>query len=317
VGRKQDDRPRTGRAVHVLGTACGTLTVAAVVSALYPVPDPILRADRATATTQDDVLVLGEDWSAVDESEPSGGPLQIPTIGEGLREYDEQMEDLDAARRAEVPAAPVAPPSSDFPEPVAVEPPPPTDAPVVPEPPAVPPEVPTPAVTDPAAPPTDAPTVPEPPAVPPEATEAPPTPPVNGPPPATPTTPAPAPTDTTLSLGERYDHTDAAGNVDFSITLVAVDTALTCTSPASVPPENGQLIGLHVEVIAPQPPAEGVTAADFRFLGPDGVLTADVDTASAAACLAEGQPGPDSPVGGTVVLDVPTTDGTIVYRPEG
>jgi hypothetical protein len=124
----------------------------------------------------------------------------------------------------------------------------------------------------------------------------------------------PVPEDTTLAVGEPYDHTDAEGKVLYSITLVSVDSALTCTAPGSLPAENGHLIGLQVEVVDPEPPAEGeppsVSAADFRFLGTDDVLTADVLTASSAACLED-----DWPSGGTVVLDVPAVTGTVVYRP--
>jgi hypothetical protein len=100
---------------------------------------------------------------------------------------------------------------------------------------------------------------------------------------------------------------DAAGTVLFSITLVRIDTALACTAPGALPAENGHLVGLHVEVVAADAPAgpPPVTAADFRFLDDTGVLTADVDTDSSAACLEDG----------TVVLDVPAVTGTVVYRP--
>ena len=110
----------------------------------------------------------------------------------------------------------------------------------------------------------------------------------------------------------------AEGQVLFSITLVRVDAALTCTAPGSLPAENGQLIGLHVEVVDGEP-ATSVDAADFGFLDAAGVLTADVDTDSSAACLEDawpsGPPSPGTPVAGTVVLDVPAVTGTVVYRP--
>ena len=102
---------------------------------------------------------------------------------------------------------------------------------------------------------------------------------------------------------------DAEGTVLFSLTLVRVDTDVACTAPGALPAENGHLIGLHVEVAVPEPPAGDapppVSAADFRFLDADAVLTADVDTGSSAACLEDG----------TVVLDVPAVTGTVLYRP--
>jgi hypothetical protein len=151
--------------------------------------------------------------------------------------------------------------------------------------------------------------------------------------------------DGNLALGERYERRDADGTVLFAITVVDVDTDLTCTGPDSLPAENGHLIALHVQVLGgpvatadPQasttdgapaeqdpPPADGgpppFSAADFRFVGADDVRTADVDTGSSAACLPEatawpaGRPGPDRQAEGVVVLDVPAGPGTVVYRP--
>jgi hypothetical protein len=125
-----------------------------------------------------------------------------------------------------------------------------------------------------------------------------------------------------LAVGERYELPAADGKIAFSITVVSVDTELVCPAADSLPAENGHLVGLHAEVLAePSSSAEGgpaaaFSAADFRFLGADGVLTADVDTAGSAACLGEASAWPaGQPVQGTLVLDVPATSGTIVYQP--
>jgi hypothetical protein len=316
VSGKDSRRSGAGRAVYTLGTCCGTLAVAAVVSAVYPVPEPVLRSGGAPVTGRDDVLsALTDVWFPLDESAPVGGPLETPTIGVGLPEFDDQMEALESAREA-APRPPVR--IDDVPDPVPerLGDIPPGELPGrPPEPPLLPPvvrEPQSPAATPPA---TETPTTPAAPTAPPP-TEATPTP--TTPPPAepTPTTPPsaeeptlPPPGDTTLALGERYDHVDAAGTVLFSITLVRVDTALACTAPGALPAENGHLIGLHVEVAVPEPAAGDtpppVRAADFRFLDADAVLTADVDTAGSAACLEDG----------TVVLDVPAVTGTVLYRP--
>jgi hypothetical protein len=326
VSRQDSRRPGAGRAVSTLGTCCGTLAVAAVVSAVYPVPEPVLRSGGAPVTARDDVLsALTDVWFPLDESAPVGGPLETPTIGVGLPEYDDQMEALESAREA-APRPPT--PTDDVPDPAPgrIEELPPGELwGRPPEPPLLPPivrEPQAPAATPPATdtPTTPAPTTPPPasPTTPPPAEPTPTTPPpaeepVEEPPPAEEPVeepPLPPPGDTTLALGERYDHVDVEGTVLFSLTLVRVDTALACTATGALPAENAHLIGLHVEVAAPEPPAGDapppVSAADFRFLDADAVQTADVATDSSAACLEDG----------TVVLDVPAVTGTVVYRPD-
>jgi hypothetical protein len=301
VSRQDSRRPGAGRAVYTLATCCGTLAVAAVVSAVYPVPEPVLRSGGAPVTARDDVLsALTDVWFPLDESPPVGGPLETPTIGVGLPVFDDQMEALESAREA-APRPPVRTDDVPAPAPERIEEPPPGDLPGrPPEPPQLPPVVREPQTSA-------APSTPATPTTPPPAPPGPTTP----PPPEEPSEepPLPPPGDTTLDLGERYDHLDAEGTVLFSLTLVRVDTALVCTAPGALPAENGHLIGLHVGVAAPEPAAEGgrpvVSAADFRFLDADAVLTADVDTGSSAACLQDG----------TVVLDVPAVTGTVVYRP--
>jgi hypothetical protein len=365
---KHKARPRAaGRSVFVLGTGCGTLAVAAVVSAVYPVPAPaaIPQADRASTAISDEL------WGDVDESPPAAGPLDIPSIGVVLDDIDERYAAVNAARAAATSALSPAHGNSPTParaqSPIEVLPAPPSDPveipPVAPAPPALPapvvetpetptvnepaavtPTVETPTVNEPAAvtPTVETPTVNEPAAVTPTVenpaapqvadakpsptvppTTSAPNPPAEEPPPFPP--PPPPPADTVLALGERYDHLDADGTVDFSITLVSVEADLACTAPGSLPPANGHLIGLKVQLLAPTPVADAEPASiaeDFRFIGADDVVTADVDTDSSAACVAEadswpsGRPGPDAPVEGTLVLDVPAVTGTIVFRPE-
>jgi hypothetical protein len=310
VSRQDSRRPGAGRAVYTLATCCGTLAVAAVVSAVYPVPEPVLRSGGAPVTARDDVLsALTDVWFPLDESPPVGGPLETPTIGVGLPVFDDQMEALESAREA-APRPPVR--TDDVPAPARIEEPPPGELPGrPPEPPLLPPVVGEPQ-TPAATPPTPRPAEPTPTPSPAEPTPT--TPPPAAEPPEEPAEPPdepalPPPDDTMLALGERYDHVDAEGTVLFSLTLVRVDTALACTATGAQPAENAHLIGLHVEVAAPEPPAGDapppVSAADFRFLDADAVLKADVDTGSSAACLEDG----------TVVLDVPAVTGTVVYRP--
>jgi hypothetical protein len=138
--------------------------------------------------------------------------------------------------------------------------------------------------------------------------------------PSTTETPTPGPSrDTTLALGEIHQETDASGKTIFSIALDSVAVDLTCTADASRSAKRGHLVGLNVRVLSG--PETTVSAADFQFLGSDGDAVTDVATTPAAACLDEtggwpgGRPGPDQPVAGTIVVDVPAVTGTIVYRP--
>lgn len=320
MGRHTKARPRAGRSIYVLGTACGTLTVAALVSALHPVPAPVPRADSTSLTTWDQLR------PRIDESAPAGGPLEIPIIGVVLDDYDERYAALEAARVAAAsPSASAALlPSSPDPEPTppllpppsAPPPPLPLPLPLPSDPVEIPPAVqeqPTPVVAGPATRippdrhPTDRdPAPPVPPAPPPSATDT---------PPVAPEVPA----DEELALGERYEKVDADGTVVFSITLVSVDADAACTAPGSLPARNGNLLGLQVQVQG-DPSFSG---ADFQFLGTDGAVTADVETDSSVACLTRadawpaGDPGAEQPAEGTIVLDVPAVTGTVVYRPAG
>jgi hypothetical protein len=334
VARHRRDQPRAGRSIYVLGTSCGTLAVAALVSAVQPLSQPVTQADREPAGQEDLLSALEDLRFPLDRSGFVGGPLEIPQIGAVLDDYEERYAALDAARAAEKSAAEQSydqPALEDF---LADERPP---TPAGPTPPPAPPAMPPAPAAPPPTPAGEAPPV-EPPALQPPAAPAvtDPTPPAPPPPPSTTTpteTPAeepetpteqpPPPADESLALEERYEHRDSDGNVDFTITLVHVDATLICTAAGHLPAENGHLIGLQVKVADPTPPAEGeppIDAADFRFVGADGEVTKDVDTASSAGCLEngwpEGRPGPGESAAGTVVLDVPALTGTVVYRPK-
>jgi hypothetical protein len=331
MGRRRGG-PVVGRSVPVLGTCCGALTVAAVVSALYPVAPSQPAIAPESAPLEDRV------WSAVDETPPSAGPLEIPTIGVVVDDYDARYAALEAARAAPVTTTgPVPLRVSEAPQ-----------EPTTPQPPPAPPAAPaSPVSPAPSPEPTQPPVVPTEPSAPPQATgEDPttatptPTPTTTPPPPAAepPPTEPEVPAFTDLALGETYEKLDSAGRVLFSITLDSVAVDLACTGPSSLPAENGHLIGLRVTVLAvpttdadatggdagsdgaAAPPAVG--AAEFRFVGPDDVAVDDVDTDSATACLTEadswpsGPPGGEQPTAGTIVVDVPEVTGAVVYRPE-
>jgi hypothetical protein len=361
--------PGPGRPVRALAACCSTLTVAALLSAGHPIPagpvQTVQSAHTGSAATVIEDWALG--WSPVDESAPTGGPLEIPTIGVVGTDYDEQDAEQDAAQDAaqspsavaateaplEVSPPPEPPDSLQVlaaenvpPSPTApAQPSPSPEAAVTPEASATPEATSTTPEETSQAPTTSqsaakqaAPTVSQTPSSTHTATSGPtetstpestssatetptPTPTPSDTPSAT-ETPTPGPSrDTTLALGETHQETDASGKTIFSIALDSVAVDLTCTADASRPAKRGHLVGLNVRVLSG--PETTVSAADFQFLGSDGDAVTDVATTPAAACLDEtgswpgGRPGPDQPVAGTIVVDVPAVTGTIVYRPAG
>jgi hypothetical protein len=128
------------------------------------------------------------------------------------------------------------------------------------------------------------------------------------------------------AFGENLSVVDGmTGAVVFAVTIESVSPDLACTEPASTPPANGHLIAVQVRVttgsnLSAVGGAPTVRASDFRFLGPDGVLT-KAGTPSADSCLPDATSFPTGPLAagqkltGTVVLDVPATTGTIVFTP--
>ncbi|MFD2093441.1 hypothetical protein [Blastococcus deserti] len=305
--------------------------------------DPVPLSAGPPAEEPDQPAAEKLDASSADPSERSGpsGPSEpsepVPPADAGPTSADPTAPPADPPGAApEAPRTPadgrarddgprptVAATPSSAPPPAASQAPPPE------KPPAEKPPAEKPPAEEPAAepPPTQqAPT--EPPPAEPPPTDPPPTdpPPAEQPPTAEPPPATDPPQDRYLVLGETYEKRDAAGRVVFSIALDRVAADPSCSGTAVPPPGHGHLVALHVRVlVAPAPAAGGatpaVTAGDFRYLGADGSSVPDVATPAAAACLTEaerwpnGGPGPETPATGTVVLDVPATTGTIVYRP--
>jgi hypothetical protein len=131
-----------------------------------------------------------------------------------------------------------------------------------------------------------------------------------------------------LAIGEELTVFDGGtGAIAFAVAVEGVSPDVACADPASPPAENGHLIAVQVRVTTGAdlaaiggPPV--VRAADFRFLGPDGVPLAAAGTPGAVACLPDAVPLPPGPVTAgqeltaTVVLDVPATTGTVVFAPD-
>jgi hypothetical protein len=321
--------------LRVLQTACGTLLVASLAAlgesaSAIPVdgggPAPAASAHPAVPT----------EWTHT-------GPLAIPNIGvvpPGLEDwFDPTAERAFVA--SDAPSS-YAAGTTDPPVPTTEEPAPPA--------PSEPPEAtsagasPAPATgvaETPAAASTTTPeitttetTTPE--ATPPETTAPETTAPETTPPEAPPTTeePPPPPVATNergnavLALGQELTVFDkATGAVAFAVAVDSVSTDVACTHPKSAPAENGRFIAVQVRVttgsdlsaVGGEP---GVRSAGFRFLAKDGVTLVPAGTKSADSCLRDSESFPSRPLSrdqeltGTIVLDVPKSAGTIVFRPK-
>ena len=123
-----------------------------------------------------------------------------------------------------------------------------------------------------------------------------------------------------MAIGESFDVVDAAGTVQYTITVVGVTVDVACTAPGATAAENGHLVGLQVAV-TPVAGETSLDASDFFVVASDGIATAPA-TAAAAACLTEAETLPAGPLAagqayaGTVVLDVAAPSGSIVHRPD-
>lgn len=331
-------RHRTVVTLRVLQAGCGALLIASLAAlgeaaSAIPVDD-----DAATVETVASVYpAIPTEWERT-------GPLEIPTIGvvpPGLEKWFDPSADQTFV-------APASSPSTDVPERSTEPPPPPpptpappveTSPPVADPPPTTPDAQPTPTLpTDPTTagtttePPTTEPTPPE---TTTPGTTTPEAPPTTTTPEAPPTTEEPAPTpppvetndrgNAVLALGEQLSVYDATGAVAFAVAVDSVAADPVCADPASAPAVNGRLIAVQVRVttgsdlsaVGGEP---AIRASAFRFVAPDGVTLVGAGTPSAESCLLDTafpsrQLGRDQELTGTVVLDVPATTGTLVFRP--
>jgi hypothetical protein len=313
---------RTVVTLRVLQTACGTLLVASLAAlgesaSAIPVdgggPTPVASAHPTVPT----------EWTHT-------GPLAIPNIGvvpPGLEDwFDPTAERAFVA--SDAPTSDAAG-TTDPPVPTTEEPAPPAPT-VPPEEPSIPasPAPTTGAAESPAAASTTTPETTTPQTTTPQTTtpEAPPT--GEEPPPPPPPVETNERGNAVLALGQELTvFDDATGAVAFAVAVDSVSTDVACTNPKSAPAENGRFIAVQVRVttgsdlsaVGGEP---GVRSAGFRFLAKDGATLVGAGTPSADSCLRDGESFPSRPLGpdqeltGTVVLDVPKSAGTIVFRPK-
>ncbi len=122
-----------------------------------------------------------------------------------------------------------------------------------------------------------------------------------------------------------FVHPDTGDDmVQWVVDEIVVD--LPCTAPYyDYEPENGHIVGLRFRVATGSDLSPlgyfALSDQDFLYIGPDGITHSSVSSVSSYACLPPAEQfttdelGPRQQYVGTVVLDVPGTTGTIVYRP--
>jgi hypothetical protein len=128
------------------------------------------------------------------------------------------------------------------------------------------------------------------------------------------------------SLGQQAGIRTPDGKqaVLFSVDAVVVDPR--CTgSQQQLAPVNGHYLAVHVRVTTGDLDFLGgrwsMTAQDFGVRGADGVTRFDVADQGAMNCLDDPDRFPTTALGpgqqevGTIVLDSPTTTGTLVFSP--
>jgi len=133
------------------------------------------------------------------------------------------------------------------------------------------------------------------------------------------------------ALGEEGGISDLATDQPvITFTVDAIGPAQ-CTSDYAQygsGPENGNLVAVNLRFsTAPELAASAlgsyftVSAYDFRFIGPDGITQSNLGTAASYGCLSQNQQFTQNPLGsgqqyvGSIVLDLPATNGTLVYAP--
>lgn len=143
--------------------------------------------------------------------------------------------------------------------------------------------------------------------------------------PPAPTEPPQSPRGNYLAaVGEESRVTlDGVPIIYFTIDSITPDVP--CTGDYVQPAENGHFVALQMRVATTTDlPAEvywSVSPDDFAFVRPDGVTVDNVLTTATFSCIDTGLLftndilSPASQYLGTIMLDLPATTGTLIYRP--
>lgn len=116
--------------------------------------------------------------------------------------------------------------------------------------------------------------------------------------------------------------------VNFTVNAITVDAP--CTGSYPSPSENGHFVVLDVvaetlpELAESSYPKFDINPANFQFVGANGTtFNGNLGTAGSYSCLADAERfpmngmGPAEKVAAKVVIDVPETTGTLVYKSLG
>ncbi len=125
------------------------------------------------------------------------------------------------------------------------------------------------------------------------------------------------------------DTTPSTTELVLSFTIDAI-RPVDCSSPYAEAPQNGNFIALDIRAsTAENYPADvlpfWVSSGDFSVVGPDGVTVSNLGTPQSFMCMDYNDPNlftqdqftPASQYRGTVILDVPTPTGTLIFTPLG
>lgn len=129
-------------------------------------------------------------------------------------------------------------------------------------------------------------------------------------------------------LGEEGGGQSADETPIFTFAVDAITPDIHCTAPynQSEKVENGHLVGVKMRFsVAPVTTEQlgffTVNATDFSFIGSDNLTKTNLETIAAYSCLSDKEKFtqetlmPGQQYAGTVVLDVPETSGTLIYKP--
>jgi hypothetical protein len=117
------------------------------------------------------------------------------------------------------------------------------------------------------------------------------------------------------------------GETLYSFAIDSITPNVTCTEEySSYEAENGNLTAVQMRVSTGAFTPEdfsylSVNSSDFSFIGSDGLTFSNVDTIATYGCLSDsvkfpsGELSPGSQYAGTVLLDLPETSGTLIYKP--
>jgi hypothetical protein len=128
-----------------------------------------------------------------------------------------------------------------------------------------------------------------------------------------------------LGEGAGFNGDDGKEAVSFTVNKITVDVP--CTEKYAQAPQNGHFIALDVSIKTNANLATttgsgkfSMSSSDWKAIAPNGTTFNGYLSGHSYGCLADSTQvpmsiGPGENVTGTVLLDVPTTEGTLIFKP--